>query len=245
MRAIIRGLWGRDPEDEQSQEFEFAKRFNFVSNNVTRRCRKVAKDILAAKKNPHTVIGPIYIFGEDNYKLVKDLGLDCQLIHNEPYKYNPTRQHWWHKIEIYKHAFEDFDEIVWLDWDTVATKEFPEDFWEVLGKKECFQACLWKFSKPIIKFRATRGANQRTPNGGFVYMNDKSLVDKLFRHVKGHWTDECAYAKLVDEISGGWKGEQAYWDRFEPQWSTVRRSPYRDPAKKEFKRKNRCFKHLT
>ena len=87
-------------------------------------------------------------------------------------------------------------------------------------------------------------ANKYIPAGAFVYIRDKSLPDRMvsLNEAGGNkWSCEPTFARLTDELTDGWKGLQVYWDRFEPQFYTSNRSPYRwDTVKYN---KNICFRH--
>ena len=137
---------------------------------------------------------------------------------------------------------EDFDEIVFLDWDTKLIKEIPENLWDELNKKASFQASLWRYKKPKINHRGKRFDNRMCPAAGFVYIRDKNIPKRLMELWKvspNSWSEEPAFALLTDEMTGGWKGLKTYWELFEPECYKCVKSPY-SYSRKE----NACFLNI-
>jgi len=252
-RSFIRGLWGvtQDFWDNKTKNFEFEK-FNYNIDNccATRRydlnpwIENVIKNSAYGKINIET---SMYVFGEDNYKYATSLGLKCIKIHDEPYKYHPVSCHWKHKLLVLKYAMMDFDEIIWLDYDCVLRdgKNIPPDFWEILGRKESFQASMVKYKRVQSNLRKEPELNKIQPNGGFVYIRNKSIPDKLLNIFDSlsTWTDEIAYAKYTDDFMDGFDMDK-YWDLFEPLLCQQRTSIYRyDSVRKDIIDKSSCFCH--
>lgn len=238
-RAFIRALWGVS-KGELSDEL--AKTYNQkrVASAISGLSR-VKIDI--SRLSYKSVEGPefiTYTFGKSNVDFLNGLNIESRLITEDHLPY-PTKI-WWHKIDVLKYAMEEdgFDEIVFLDWDCVLNKPLFDDVWERLGQKEDFQACLMKYSYHVLDYRKGRQANKLVPNGGFVYIRNKSIpaeIEKWSRVDPNQWLDEAAYAKYLDDRTDGWIGTSSYWDLFEPEVCTYFRSVYR---KRE---KDYCFRH--
>jgi len=135
-----------------------------------------------------------------------------------------------HKLEAFCCAMEDFDEIVFLDWDTKPNKELPVDFWENINKKDIFQSSLWRYVHPKLKHRKSRAENKCCPSGGLVYMREKWIPKRLLElhaTAPNKWSEEPSFAFFTDELMDGWKGLREYWKRFEPDCYSARKTPYR------------------
>jgi len=229
-RALVRGLWGNVLSDPYG---------------TTIRGSKVAKDIEAAKQTGLPVV--VYTMGTKNHEWLTGYGFDSRLISNDSIIWDMERELYRHKLQILQSAIEDFDEIVFLDWDCVPRKKFNDGFWQLLGKKESFQANLFQYRTKKCLWRDTDW--RKVCNGGFIYIRDKSIPDKFiqnwdelkewqrvkrearerqgkrlrFREKCLTFDDEPAMSKYVDDTLGGWKGVEAYWEHFEPMVCNLRK----------------------
>ena len=225
-RSFIRVLWGEQPDpyynfkcidkpDEKALDLKLRRRI------------KINKDIQKTLKRSLQIPFITYVFGEKNYQQLIDLNLPCKLIDKDFDLFG--RHSYKHKLKAFVSAMEDFDEIIFLDWDTKLKKELPNDFWNQMYQKDIFQASLWRYTKPKIKHRQGK-ANKYTPAGGFVYMREKYIPNRLLElHAQGpnKWSEEPSYALFTDELTEGWKGLEKYWERFEPECYSTRKSPYK------------------
>lgn len=167
-----------------------------------------------------------YILGRENYEWFVDRypKAEAVLVQDDPF-FNSTRV-WPNKMFILKKAMEDFDEIIYMDWDTEAIKKCPKTIWETLRTKEVFQAPLYKYGHAKINWRR-RGGNKFVPCGAFVYIRDKSIPENMLNmdskyDLPNKYLDEVYFAKQTDELMGGWKGTQEYKERFEPPFCNIR-----------------------
>ena len=177
---------------------------------------------------------------------LKSLGVEgLKLVSKDPFAFNLSKHQYRHKIEIYKIAMEDYDEIVYIDWDCVTRRKIPDDFWEQMGKKEYCQANLQQYKR--VKCRWRKGIDTRKlPNGGFLYIRDKKFPDEIIdcweNKVKTN-SDEPAIARAMDDRSGGWIGMDKYWELHEPIYCNLWNfSAYRKERLKQ-KKPNVCFIH--
>lgn len=227
-RGFIRALWG----------------IHDRSHRITQRRYRVDRNINEILKNGYTEPFKTFVMGSDNYETLSNMGLNCELVTKNPSLFDLVKHQYRNKLEIIKYAMEEdgYDELVYLDWDCVPTRELPKNFWQELGKKESFQANLQVYHRRKAHWREEE--LRKVPNGGFIYLRDKSYPDraiKLWEELGKGDNDEPAWAKLTDELSGGWEGIAFYWDHFEPIFCNLHRSsPYSEEL---LLSKRECFRH--
>lgn len=227
-RGFIRAVWGTfDP-----------------SHRITRRRRQINKDVKRILNNSFNEDFRTYVFGEDNYKgLIKNGVKDVVLVDVNPTPFDAIKHQYRNKLEIIRYAMEEdgYDEMIYMDWDCVPQKKLPVNFWDEMGKKEIFQANLQIYHRRKCHWR--KKELRKVPNGGFVYLRDKTLPAKAicyWEKLRGD-NDEPAWAKMTDDMVGGWQGPEKYWELFEPMFCDLHRS---SPFKPEqLKQKNVCFIH--
>jgi hypothetical protein len=242
-RVFVRVLFGEFAENWVPEEnHDIPQTHQFVKSR-----KKIQKDIKARRDEKRKLDCITYVYGKKNEEILKSYGFKTVLIHDEPYMWGPEKKRiWWHKLHAYRYiANEDgISEFVFLDWDCFLNKNLFSNFWERLNQKEDFQSPLCRYGTSILgqsKYRKSITSKKIVPNGGFVYIRDKSIPDKIweFSNVGGNkWLDEAAYAKYVDDRMGEWIGTKRYWDLFEPE---VVRWNGKGPFK--LVRKDNCFRH--
>jgi hypothetical protein len=201
--GFIRGIWG-GRLDKQTHWFN--------------RKTKVDKDVQLSLLNPYEPKYHLYIFGDDNFKQMCDLGYDCTLIDKKPIVWDMEKEQYRHKIEIWKCGLMDFEEVVFADFDCVPLKKLPDDFWRVLGSGEKIQASLFQYRKSRLFFRPndTRKVSAAT----FVYMRGSDVADgiiKTWEKMGRPCKEEYALSKYIDDLDGGWKGLENY-KKYEPRY---------------------------
>ena len=236
-RGFIRGLWGIYDSSHRLLNRRFG-----IDHDI--------KVILNCKFNqPFTV----YIMGEENYKKlistgIEKLGHKVVMVSKEPFMFDLIKYQYRNKIEVIKYAMEQdgYDELVYLDWDCIPQKEIPSDFWESQGKREPFQACLQRYKRPKCPWRSNENsAIHKVPNGGYLYIRDKSIPStaaKIWANEIGQPdNDEIAWAKMTDDMFGGWKGDDFYYEKFETMYCNLHRmSPL---PQEKLQSKDICFMH--
>lgn len=252
--GFVRVIWGAFLEEDESALRNIEKEYGIKQdpdNSMLNRRVKIERDIARCfEKDKFPIPSVTYVFGKQNYDKLVERGLECVLVHDEPYKYHPISGIYRHKLYAYKHMMADYEECVFIDFDCRLTKELPNDFWEVLNKKEVLQASLHKYCTPRMNHRnmgnkrTSLHANKMTPTGAFVYMRGEEVADRMFELNKtgsNKWSCEPVMGLLTDEICGGWQGIEKYWELFEPEFYTAKRSPYRWDREK-YKKDNNCFR---
>jgi len=243
-QGFVRILWGDFLDENNLRLSELEKQYDFKfqkDNKVLTRRFKIEQDIKTSLGCKFRIPCVSYVFGEQNYKQLVDMGCEAVLIHKDPYKYHPIRGLYKHKLDAYQYIMKDFDEIVYLDWDINLNQELPDNFWNCLNKKEVFQAALGRYKKARLNHRLQPDGNHWCPMGAFVYMRDKKIPDRLVELNTGAnaWSCEPSFAKLTDEITGGWQGVNRYFDLFEPDFYISKNSPYKNTS--QYKKDNICF----
>jgi hypothetical protein len=207
--SFVRGLWGF---------------YNPTGKRSCNRRPKLDNDIKLAAKIKIKMPLMNYVFGEDNYKYLLDLGFSARLLDKRPVAWDLETQQYRHKLEVLKEGLVDFDEIVLLDWDTIPIIEIPSNFWETLRKKAPFQAILRTYKRKKVTWRKDGIDIRKVPCAAFVYLNDKKIADELisiWEKMEWQWSEEVVFAKYLDNISGGWQGTDYHLEHFEPDFFTL------------------------
>lgn len=190
---------------------------------------KISFDIELYKYGKYNPPFIVFVFGEENYKILTDIGFNCFLVDKRPIVWDLATQCYRHKLEAFKLGAETFDEFVFLDWDVQAINPVPENFWDILRKKESIQAALRWYKKTIAPWRANKDENvplcekdnKQTVCASFVYFNNKQIPSEIIKYwekMGEGWSEEAPMAKYMDDLSGGWKGKEYYWEHFEPDF---------------------------
>lgn len=223
MKSFIRCVWG---SRHLHKEDHFAKNFSALQN-----------EYITVSRNPY--MGKdftVYTLGEDNHKHLVDLGFNSVLVDKRTHLFDPNRRIWLHKVYLMEAAMRDFDEIIYLDWDTQPFRKLPDTLWDDLSKKDTFQAPLFKYSGVKMPHRKNpkgeRFGGKVLPSGAFVYIADKSIPKKIMAYEKddtlhNRWLDEIYYGAYTDEVYGGWKGMEFYREHFEPECCNIYRGMFR------------------
>jgi len=245
-KSFIRVLWGQHPQDV-TKEFEDELKRSINSYYITfadpsdlgsperaaiddlkwistkDRLGKVKGNIEKALREPIKIPYICYTFGEENHKWLLSKGVESVLIN----KFSNPFYMYRHKMEAWVRGMQDFDEIVFLDWDTRPIKPIDDEFWSILRSKDVIQASLGKYMSARLTHRAGRD-NKWNPSGSFVYMRDKSLPTRaieLWKKQHHKWTEEVGLAMLTDELMGTFDFN-TYEKRFDPDVYQVKRNPF-------------------
>jgi len=225
--GFVRALWG-------------------VYNNEERylkRRGKMDEDIKLLLKNPYNEPFTTFVFGEDNYKYACDQGLSCALIDKRPIVWDMNTQQFRHKIEAFRVGMQEFDQMVFLDFDTYPVKPLPNDFWDELGKKEALQVPLRIYHRKKVFWR--KQDRRKVPCASFVYIRDKGIPDELIDlwvKLKRPWSEEIVLMKHIERMMGGWKGVGEYWERFDPEYFRLNEGGF---YREKFAENKYCFQHFN
>ena len=175
------------------------------------RLAKCDQDIRLYKLNPYSPKTVVYIFGEDNYKRMVDLGFDCRLIEKRPHVFDMETEQYRHKMEIWKYGTEEFDAINFLDFDCVPLKPIPSDYWDVMNVGEPIKTPIYVYHKK----RVNRPPNdfRKVSSASFVYIRGKNHMKEmieLWEKTGRPWKEEYTLTLYIDNMNGGWKGLDDY-----------------------------------
>ena len=217
--SFIHGLWG----------------IYSTKNHWWTRLSKCEKDINFHLLNPYRAKTTVYIFGEENYKRTSDLGLTCKLIDKKPIVWDMEKEQYRHKMEIWKAGLEDFDSVVFLDWDCIPLKPIPTDFWDVMNQGEPIKTPIYMYHRKHVN--RPPNDNRKVSSASFVYIRGKEHADgmiKLWEESGRPWKEEVILSHYIDILSGEWKGVDNYrkHDPIFYQMSTI--YPDKDKSKLVF-----------
>jgi len=175
------------------------------------RLPKCEKDIRFHQLNPYSPKTVVYIFGEENYKRTEDLGFVCKLIDKKPIIWDMEKEQYRHKMEIWKVGLQDFDSVVFLDWDCIPLKPIPNDFWDVMNQGEPIKTPIFMYHRKHVN--RPPDDNRKVSSASFVYIRGKEHADKmikLWEETGRPWKEEVTLSHYIDTLSGGWKGVENY-----------------------------------
>jgi hypothetical protein len=155
------------------------------------------------------------VFGAENAQFLKSVGLNVVLIDQREVVW-PEDRMWRHKLEAWRAAMEQFDEIVFLDWDVRMVQPISDEFWNQLGRKACLQGCLFQYKNPQAPWRESDW--RKVPSAAFVYIRGREVVKALIDlwNRSQEWREEICMAAYSDMLVGGWNGVEEYERHFEP-----------------------------
>jgi len=242
-KIFVRGLWGYEDRKEY----------------VYKRRKKISNDILLVQHNPFEQPFVTYVFGEDNYKFLIDEGFDCRLVDKNPmiWGHDRLKEHQYgHKLKIFQAATEEFNEIVFLDWDCMLAKPIHKNFWDIMGKKQEVQAILRGYKSCVCMWRKTD--RRKRACASFVYVRGEEVGKNMFdmwysgfdkyKSVKSRrLSEEQIISLYTDKIFGGWQGVRTYWKNFEPNFFLLGKHevPFQPYPNTWLLKKKRCFVHIN
>ncbi|MFH1416595.1 MAG: hypothetical protein ABIH89_10985 [Elusimicrobiota bacterium] len=192
-----------------------------TSTRYTSRRIKIDNDIKLVIGNSIEPVFVCYTFGEENHKYLTDLGITSKLVDKRPVAWDLTTEMYRHKLEAFKLGISEYDKIVFLDWDCIATRPLPDNFWEKHLEKDHIQAVLRQYF--VRKCREWRNVDiRKIPCASYLYLRE-DIGDELIKIWEGPvlkkaWSEERVLAYYTDMLYGGWKGIEFYKEHFEPEF---------------------------
>jgi len=228
IQGFIRALWGIYNKEQRT------KHRIWLDN-----------DIEFCQMNKYQIPYTTFVFGEDNYKQLIDRGIQCFLVDKRPFVWDMVKEQYMHKIEVLKYGTQLFDEMIFLDWDTLPIKELPDDLWFKLSQKASLQATLRQYYRNRISWEGTD--RRYVPSAAFIYIRDKNIpfhLEEIWKTIGKPWTEETVLRKYIEDDMKGWKGADYYWNYYEPYCFTLEGGcrVFNDDLIKD---KNICFKTYT
>ena len=229
-RGFIRGLWGI---------------YEHEGRRLYKRRGKIDHDIRLCMHNKNNEPFRVYVFGEDNYKYLVDLGFDCKLVDKKPILWDMDTQQYRHKLEVFYQGLQEFDEVVFLDWDCQPIKPLPDNFWEVLGQKAPIQGALNIYHRRKAHWR--KQDQRKVPCAEFIYLRGKEVGDDLvdlWENTGRPWSEEVVMARYIDNLVNDDTRAldlDKYWELYEPDFFILNRGIF---SPERVNSKNICFKHF-
>jgi len=217
--VFVRGLWGESPEDS---EWPTAGHDSALVE---------AKRALTADFQPSPVL--VYAWGQRNFDCLRSFGYDPILVSADAivnystdgqernsrsrFQVNWGVSHWRQKLQCIRMALESHDvgrAAIWMDWDVWQVAKLPADFWGRLEKGQDFQASLRIYVRKQCGWRRGDWAGmRRVPHGAWTYCRSLETVNRAIEVHAEHvptFTDEVAWAKLLDIRHDRWIGDDKY-----------------------------------
>jgi hypothetical protein len=147
----------------------------------------------------------VYVWGEDNESMFKQLGYETRLVSETLYPYfNTDNTQYGNKLVVLKLALEEFKEVMMLDWDCYILRPLDNQFYEYLKSKP-IQCPLYSHHSRVIeslaeafpnssdilkqffvkmeegfgKYRWVLGEGSVSPNFGMFYTRDREVGQAL------------------------------------------------------------------
>jgi hypothetical protein len=159
----------------------------------------------------------VYVWGEKNHQKLIDRGFDCKLVSNENKVYLNEDEKFKHKLDCLKYGMDDFNRVIFLDWDIKSIKPIDEKFYSHFDDSD-FMLPTYSYPKEflnlcdffdgnqgewvntqineMIKCGWSLGDNIILPNAGFMYCSNKNIPEKLIEI-----SQEMKLKTLVEEFA--------------------------------------------
>lgn len=168
----------------------------------------------------------IYCWGDRNRDEAAKLGIPAVLVDARENVWGSVYpgSMWRHKIEAWRMALQEYQEVVFLDLDIMQLQPVPSDFWTRLRAKSPFQANLLQYACRKAPWRSVD--SRKVPSAAFVYLGHREVPETLARLSDEHptWTEEIVAAHYTDCLANGWQGVDHWATTHEPYCCLVKRS---------------------
>ncbi len=210
---IIRCLWGKQTHQFKEKNLKFYH-----------------EECIIAKSNDEThqlKNQIVFVWDEVNRELMEQI--------EYPYYYMgdsselETEFNFIYKLYALKKAMELYDEILFLDWDFLITKQLDNNFFKLLKSRWDIQIPLYFYPKELINLFKTMSLEDKSisnyynnlydqiinhcewrfndgyviPNAGFIYCRDKRFFDNLLNTQKNYKIrtniEEICIAKYLND----------------------------------------------
>lgn len=193
------------------------------------RQRRAVNNDIYDRSSPRCLTEPAfrtYVCGEKNYAMLENMGhTDLVLVDKDPWPWE-KKYLLRNKIHCISKALEDFDSVVFVDWDCIA-QSHPSDgvldsMWDDLEDGAPLRSLCHQYVRPLCNWRTED--IRKTPNTGFLYAcrGIWKDIEKAWDDNK-HLNDEVPVGQVMDELTGGWKGIETWAENFGVKWARMRR----------------------
>lgn len=182
-----------------------------------------------------------YVLGKVNADLLTANGAkQVNLVSEDLVLPTPANMNHWHnKIELMNRAMEEFDEILYTDFDAHPQAVPDAKMWEILRSRTsplngAYQIPVAAYRHPIVqdvlKLRTAR--QNAVLNASCVYCNDRKWIKEWLVCHHELWGLSKAKDRITDEVSAiymadkhfGLLNNQGLVDHFEPHIIVMRRA---------------------
>ena len=177
--------------------------------------REIANPFLKPFGRGH--VFSVYVLGTDNQRRLQKMGISSIVVDKRPMLFDRNNLYR-NRMALWAAAMQDFDRVVFLDWDCFPTCRIPANFWELLESKSEIQSPLTAYKYPRCSWRGASSDARLLPNGGWVYVRNRSIPKGILDHwnrFEGEALGEKVIAHWMDK-QYGWRGREDYYQRFEP-----------------------------
>ena len=184
---FVRGLWGNDQKTK-----DYVKGSDEIDSKI---------------------LPKIYVYGDDNYKFLKGLGKDCELISNSP---NVHKDNARHKLEIIEKALQEFTEIIFVDWHIKLKGDIPFNFEGVRKNGAPLRSALRMYKKRQAMWR--KDDQRKVPASDFIYLKGQRVIKDLietYESMEAPFSLDQILMKYIDHMTGKWRGVDYYNQFFE------------------------------
>ena len=207
---IVRVLWG--------------------DNRLGCRWHKIAAEVMRMAARRETCQQHVYVYGRNNLELIQAQlpHIAVTMVDPHPFPDGEEDRHangityipWHYKHELMQWAVRDHGPVIYCDWDVHVICNDPS---EPLGILEGRQFALTAMGyRRRHSFALSRNGRARHINvsGAIIYTRDEWLPNAVLEKMRKmehpwHWHDELVMNDIIDEIHGGWPGEDEWLRRYE------------------------------
>jgi hypothetical protein len=194
------------------------------------RWHKITAEVIYAAARKEPCHQHVYVYGRNNLDLVNEHLPHWTATMVDPHPFPDgeedrfdgriTRIPWHYKHELILRAVRDHGPVIYCDWDVQVVADQPEEIFRELEQKQfALTAFYYKRPRP---FKFPRNGRERHINasGAVIYTRNQLLPETVLEKMRRmecdwHWHDEMAMNDAIDEIHGGWPGEDEWLRRYE------------------------------
>ena len=191
----------------------------------------------------------VYVWGRQNYNYIKSLGFEAKLLSESSTEFGEdflenSDTFFLHKLDAVKRGCEEFNSVIFLDWDTKQLKELDNNFFKLLYKQNHkIQMPLYTYPYNYIElvlndwkdipnkvkqylYKQVDGLQKHhygwnstwvTPNAGFIFCSDGSIISELLEICKQYSINVASEEmSMVEYTKKFCKDVENYVKVFEP-----------------------------
>lgn len=231
--CIVQGLW--HPGDDFESHEEKARWENKIVSNVLNSSGTAVHNVgrltgLSGAALAKELKSIVYAFDEASYDVLVKADLSpVQFFDYDRSLCASKSQQFRRKLLAIRDALHNYQHVLWMDIDCIKLGPFPADFWDRLKDGAPIQAKIRQYHRRKAHWR--HGQARILQGGAFIYCRSLPIIERaldvmatpvydlaprFYPSGTGRaFDDEMAIAWVIDEMNGGWMGQDAYrkgWD---------------------------------